>query len=39
MVPLDGCLANLYEKGEISYEDLMSKCTDQEQIIAKFKKK
>ncbi len=39
MVPLDGFLANLYEKGEISYEDLMSKCTDQEQIIAKFKKK
>ena len=39
MVPLDGSLADLYEKGEISYEELMAKCVDPEQMTTKFRKK
>lgn len=39
MVTLDTFLVNLYEKGEITYEDLIAKCSDPEQLMMKMKKK
>lgn len=39
MVTLDAYLMNLYDKGEIAYEELLTKCTDPEQIMIKAKKK
>ena len=39
MVPMDVFLSNLYERAEISYEELISKCVDSEQILAKIRKK
>lgn len=39
MVTLDGFLVDLYTKGEITYEDLIFKCTDPEGVMVKIKKK
>lgn len=39
MVTLDSFLMDLYERGEITYEELLSKCTDPEAIMVKTKKK
>lgn len=39
MVTLDSFLVDLYQKGEISYEELISKCNDAEQVMLKMKKK
>lgn len=39
MVTMDTYLVNLYEKGEISYEELVLKCADPEQMAMKLKKK
>lgn len=39
MVTLDAFLVGLYEKGEISYEELLSKCIDPDALVMKMKKK
>lgn len=39
MVTMDAFLMSLYEKGEITYEELISKCSEPEQVMAKSRKK
>lgn len=39
MVTLDGFLVDLYNKGEITYELLISKCSDPEGVMTKIKKR
>lgn len=39
MIALDSFLVNLYTKGEIGYEELISKCNDPEGIMTKIKQK